>query len=143
MALTPEQKVEIAGLLQQDLTGEEQAILQYIQSMYVARGLFEPQITELLMDIAQEEMEHLESVGRQISHYGGIPNLTILKEVILDPVILESMEIGVRLETATIEQYVAHRDRFEELGESGLVQIIEGIIQEEQEHLIKFSRILE
>lgn len=130
---------EIVSLLQLDFNGEQQAIQQYIQSSWVAKGLNRPQIIGLLMEIAHDEMEHLNTIGTQIVKYGGIPDLTSPLPIILDPSIKESMRIGSRLEPGAITQYAAHRDRFTELGEHGLVQLIETIMDQEQDHMTTFN----
>jgi len=130
---------EIVRLLQADLKGELQGIRQYVQGSQVAKGAMRQSIAEFLMETAQDEMHHYDEIAKQIVLFGGIPDTTSPLPVIEDPDIAESMRIGVRLETTTIAQYVEHRDRFAELGEHGLVHIIDAIIDEEQGHLTEYK----
>ena len=134
-----EKNEEIVQLLQADLKGELQGIRQYVQGSQVAKGLSRQTIAELLMDTAKDEMHHYDEIAKQIVLFGGVPDTSDPLPVIEDPDCAESMRIGVRLETTTIAQYTAHRDRFDELGEAGLVQIIETIMDEEQGHLTEYK----
>lgn len=119
--------------LNQDLAGELQAIVQYLQHSYLVAGLKRLPIHDLLEEIAKDEMKHAEMLAERIVAMGGVP--TVHPRPIVQPATIEEMlQADLEAEKGALRDYAAHRDAAEEMGEIGTALILENIIVDEQGH---------
>lgn len=129
-------KSEIINLLNQDLTGEIEAILVYMRDSFVT-----PQCdpSRKMEEIAKDEMRHSEILSELIVDLGGIPSM-LHKE-------LEFGEGGpkgflgkvISLEHAAIAMY---NDHIAAIPDEKIKKKLTHILHEEEEHLEEFTEQL-
>jgi bacterioferritin len=119
--------------LNEDLAGELQAIIQYLQHAYLVKGLNRLPIHDFLEGIAKDEMKHAEMLAERIVAMGGVP--TVKPRPIVQPATIEEMlQANLEAERGALRDYAAHRNEAEEMGELGTALILENIIVDEQGH---------
>ena len=119
---------QIIELLRDDMRGEHQAIIQYLNHAYrLSYGVLGPKIET----IAREEMRHLEWLGDAITELGGDPTMeraTVDFEMASDP---EQLRKDVVLEEHGIAQYQAHIDA---IPDEAIRRLLSRIVHDEQVH---------
>jgi bacterioferritin len=127
---------EIIDLLNQDLTGEIEAILIYMRDSFVT-----PQCkpSRTMEEIAKDEMRHAEKLSEMIVDLGGVPSM-LHKE-------LDFGQRGVKgylrklvsLEKGAIAMYKEH---IEKIPDKKIKKLLTHILHEEEEHLEEFTELL-
>lgn len=129
-------KSEIIALLNQDLTGEIEAILIYMRNSFVT-PLCEPSRT--MEEIARDEMRHAEILAEMIVDLGGTPSM-LHKELDFGK---EGPKGHLRklisLEHGAIEMY---KDHIAAIPEEKIKKKLTHILHEEEEHLEEFTERL-
>jgi len=126
----------IIDLLNQDLTGEIEAILIYMRNSFVT-PLCEPSRT--MEEIAKDEMRHVEILAEMIVDLGGTPSM-LHKE-------LDFGKEGpkgylrklISLEHGAIEMY---KDHIAAIPDEKIKKKLTHILHEEEEHLEEFTERL-
>lgn len=127
---------EIVALLNQDLTGEIEAILIYMRNSFVTSQCKPSRTME---EIAKDEMRHAEKLSEMIVDLGGVPSM-LHKE-------LDFGQIGakgylkklVSLEKGAIAMYKEH---IELIPDKKIKKLLTHILHEEEEHLEEFTEQL-
>lgn len=130
-------KTQIIALLQRDMEGEHQAIIQYLNHAYtMGREDLAPEIEA----IAREEMRHFDWLADLIVELGGEPSLK------RDPVDFaraapaEQMRKDVGLEETAIAQYRAH---IEAIDDEHVRLVLSRILHDEEAHRGIFEGLAE
>lgn len=119
--------------LNYELSGEMQAIIQYIQHHFLAKGLLREPIADRFEENSKDEMKHMEELGERIVALGGIP--TVEPRPVKSTKTLTGMiKLDLEGETEALKEYAALRDKCEEMGEVGTALILENILVDEQHH---------
>jgi bacterioferritin len=119
--------------LNEDLSGELQAIIQYLQHSYLVKGLGRLSLHDHLESIAKDEMKHAELLSERIVAMGGIP--TVKPRKIVQPETTEGMlEANLEAENKALADYAIRIKEAEEAGEVGTSLILENILVDEQGH---------
>jgi bacterioferritin len=119
--------------LNEDLSGELQAIVQYLQHSYVIKGLGRLPIHDQLESNAKDEMGHAETLAERIVAMGGIP--TVKPRKILEGDSTEMMlEADLAGEHRALADYAVRIKEAEECGEKATSLILENILVDEQGH---------
>lgn len=118
--------------LQEDLAGEYQSVVQYLQHAYLAAGIERSRFSTLLRQHALVEMRHADRLAKTISALGGSPAPTAPAQD--SPGSLrDALALDVSRETEQVERY---RQRIEQIDDDpALKSIIEDILAEEEDHL--------
>jgi bacterioferritin len=137
--ITRKQMIE---LLNEDLSGEYQAIIAYTVYSQVLKGAAYTDIARELEAHAGEELAHAIKIAKQIDYLGGMPGVTP-KPVITshDPVAM--LRADLENERETVGRYRERIRQAEAMGEFALSETLRAIIVQEQEHEIDLSAALD
>lgn len=128
-------------LLNEDLSGEYQAIIAYVVYSQVLKG---PEYTDIARELeihAGEELAHAIKIARQIDYLGGMPCVTP-KLVKTSNNAVEMLYADLQNEQETIGRYRERIKQAEAMGEFALSETLRAIIVQEQEHEIDLSSAL-
>lgn len=127
--------------LQEDLAREYKAMIQYVifsRKLDTARYM---NIADQLEEHAHHELDHALAVARQLDYFGEYP--------VHEPASVEVSEdneqmlwIDLRGEDETIRNYSDRIRQAEALGEFALVEVLQDIVRQEQEHQIDLATAL-
>ncbi|MEK7450080.1 MAG: ferritin-like domain-containing protein [Planctomycetota bacterium] len=138
MPITKEKLVE---LLNNDLSEEYRACVQYTQHQGVLKGAMYQNIQKELIIHAQEELAHALTLANQISYLGGFPTV-IMAAAKTSKDNVEMLQQDLEGENGAIERYVARIKQSEELNLYHLAQQLRNILAVEQEHAMDLEQAL-
>jgi bacterioferritin len=137
--ITREQMIQ---LLNEDLTGEYQAIIAYTVYSQVLKGAAYTDIARELEAHAGEELAHAIKIAKQIDYFGGMPAVTAKPvKTSNDPV--EMLRADLENERETVGRYRERIRQTEAMGEFALSETLREIIVQEQEHEIDLAAALD
>ena len=129
-------------LLNEDLSGEYQAIIAYVVYSQVLKGAAYTDIARELEAHAGEELAHAIKIAKQVDYLGGMPAVLAKPvKVTSDPV--EMLRADLENERETVGRYRERIRQAEAMGEFALSETLRGIIVQEQEHEIDLSSALD
>jgi bacterioferritin len=131
----------LAGLLNEDLAREYQAIIAYVVYSQVLKGPEFMNIADQLEIHAQQELSHALILSRQIDYLGKMPTVTP-KVVKTSENAREMLRFDLDNENETIRNYRERVRQCEALGEYALAEQIRQILVEEQDHQIDLATAL-
>jgi bacterioferritin len=132
---------KLIDLLNYDLAGELQAIIQYLQHSYLIAGVNRPQLHDVLEEISKDEMKHAEELAERIVAMGGTP--TIKPRLIVQAKTIKDMLTSdLKGEQLALKDYAERIKQAEKMGEIGMSLIIENILVDEQHHADKLVMLL-
>src|SRR5258705_1549530 len=143
----PEQKSNevsrdrLAELLNEDLSREYQAIIEYVVYSQVLKGAEYMNIAKELENHAGEELQHALTISKHIDYLGGMPTVTP-QPVKQSEKAVEMLRADLKNESDTIRGYRERVKQCEELGEYAIAEDIREILRQEQEHLIDLATAL-
>ncbi|MGH2533225.1 MAG: ferritin-like domain-containing protein [Thermomicrobiales bacterium] len=127
--------------LNQDLAGEYQAMISYIQYAAVVSGPYRPQLVQFFLAEVADEQRHAEYLANKIAALGGDPTVTP-KDVPTSRDTREMLEFIRQAEAETIENYRQRIDQAEAAGEIGLKVQLEEFVSDETSHKEEVEKIL-
>ncbi len=131
----------LAGLLNEDLAREYQAIIAYVVYSQVLKGAEFMNIADQLELHAQQELKHALIISRQIDYLGKMPTVTP-KPVRTSENAREMLRFDLDNENETIRNYRVRVLQCEALGEYAMAEQIRQILVEEQDHQIDLATAL-
>ena len=131
----------LAGLLNEDLAREYQAIIAYVVYSQVLKGPEFMHIADQLEIHAQQELSHALIISRQIDYLGEMPTVTP-KAVRTSENAREMLRFDLDNENETIRNYRDRVRQCEALGEFALAEQIRQILVDEQDHQIDLATAL-
>jgi len=134
-------RAQMIQLLNEDLSGEYQAIIAYTVYSQVLKGAAYTDIARELEAHAGEELAHAIKIAKQIDYLGGMP--AVLPKPVKtsnDPVAM--LRADLENERETVGRYRERIRQAEAMGEFALSETLRAIIVEEQEHEIDLSAAL-
>ena len=134
-------KKQLIDLLNYDLGGELQAIIQYLQHSYMIAGVNRPQLHDTLEGISKDEMNHAEMLAERIVAMGGTPTVKP-RPIKQAKTIKEMLTADLAGENLALKDYAARIKQSEAMGEVGTSLMIENILVEEQGHADKIVMLL-
>lgn len=137
-AATQEQLVQ--GL-QQDLAREYKAIIQYVIYSQKLDGARYMEIAKELEVHAHEELDHALAVAKQLDYYGAYP-VHEPKPVQVSEENEDMLWFDLQAEDETIQNYRQRIRQAQELEEYALAEVLQGIVQQEQDHQIELATAL-
>ncbi len=132
---------KMVQLLNEDLTGEYQAIIAYVVYSQVLKGAAYTDIARELEVHAAEELAHAIKIAKQIDYLGGMPAV-VPKPVKTSKEATEMLRADLQNERETVGRYRERIRQAEAMGEFALSEVLRGIIAQEQEHEIDLSTAL-
>src|SRR5271156_3522930 len=132
---------DLIELLNEDLSGEYQAIISYVVYSQVLSGAEYMNIAGELEKHAGEELSHALIISQQIDYLGGMPT-TQPKPVRTSEKAKEMLRFDLANETETIRNYTERIRQCDQLGEFAMAEHIREILMDEQDHLIALATAL-
>jgi bacterioferritin len=132
---------QMIALLNEDLSGEYQAIIAYIVYSQMIKGAAYTDIARELEAHAGEELGHAIKIAKQIDYLGGMPSV-VPKAVKISTDPVEMLRADLENERETVDRYRERIRQAEAMGEFALSETLRGIIVQEQEHEIDLSAAL-
>jgi len=132
---------QMIALLNEDLSGEYQAIIAYIVYSQVIKGAAYTDIARELEAHAGEELGHAIKIAKQIDYLGGMPSV-VPKAVKISTDPVEMLRADLENERETVDRYRERIRQAEAMGEFALSETLRDIIVQEQEHEIDLSAAL-
>ncbi len=130
-------KSDIIDLLNQDLTGEIEAILVYMRNSFVTPQC-EP--SREMEEIAKDEMRHAEKLSELIVDLGGIPSMQHRELNFGKGGSKGYLKRLIALEQEAIAMYAGH---IAVIPDEKIKKLLTHILHEEEEHLEEFTEQLE
>jgi bacterioferritin len=134
-------KNEIIEGLNEDLSREYKAIIQYVVFSSTLKGAEYGDIAEQLKEHASQELAHALEVARQIDYLGGDPTVEV-KGAEYSQDSKKMLEIDLLQEQETIKNYRERIRQAESSGEFALSEALRDIIRQEQDHEIDLKDAL-
>jgi bacterioferritin len=132
---------EMIKLLNDDLEREYQAIIAYTVYSKAIKGAAYTAIADELEKHAGEELQHALKISQQVDYFGGMP-ATRPKEVKTSEKAEDMLRFDLENERETIRNYRQRIRQADAMGEFALSEVLRGIIEQEQEHLIDLADAL-
>jgi bacterioferritin len=132
---------QLAGLLNEDLSREYQAIIAYVVYSQVLTGAQYMDIAAQLEIHAKQELDHALILSRQIDYLGKMPVVTP-KPVRTSEDPREMLRFDLDNENETIRNYRERVRQCEALGEYAMAEQIRQILVQEQDHQIDLATAL-
>src|SRR5271166_2586139 len=121
--------------LNDDLSREYKAIIQYVVFSSALKGAQYNDIADQLKQHASQELGHALEVARQVDYLGGNPTVTPTPAEFSDDS-KKILEIDLKDEQNTIKNYRERIREAEAAGEYALSEALRKIIAQEQDHEI-------
>lgn len=135
------EKQEIIKLLNEDLSGELGAIIQYITYAAKATGPYRPQLAQFFLAEVPDEQGHAQYLANKIVALGGEPT-TKARDVPAAKSNREMVEAVREAEKRAVADYTRRAKQAEEFGDKGMVVQLEDIVRDETGHLEETERLL-
>jgi bacterioferritin len=132
---------ELAGLLNEDLSREYQAIIAYVVYSQVLKGAEYMNIAAQLEEHAHQELQHALTISRQIDYLGAMPSVTP-KPIKTSEDARDMLKFDLDNENETILNYRERIRQCEALGEFAMAEQIREILVQEQDHQIDLATAL-
>ncbi len=134
MVMDAATRQKVVQALQQDVSLELGAIIQYLWHHYMGEGIESPTINGLFEKVSRDEMKHLEKFAERIVALGGEPNTEIapvkkggdLKKMMRDN--LEGERNAVRVYKGQIKVCA-------DVGDTTTRLLLEQVVTQEEEHI--------
>jgi bacterioferritin len=134
-------KQEIIKALNEDLSGELGAIIQYITYAAKTTGPYRPQLSEFFLKEVPDEQMHAQYLANKIVALGGDPT-TKAREVPAAKSNRDMVEAVLEAETRAVADYTKRAKQAEEFGDKGMVVQLEDIVNDETGHKEETERLL-
>lgn len=126
-------KEQLIALLNEDIALEYSAAIQYIQHYAVMSGAEFDAVRAHLLQHSEEEIGHAVLLSDRVNYMGGVPSAEVAPiKGSSDP--LGMLQINAESEKNAVARYKERIAQAQALGEFGLVQLLQGILMDEEEH---------
>ena len=127
--------------LNDDLSGELSAIIQYITYAAKATGPYRPQLVQFFLAEVPDEQGHAQYLANKIVALGGEPT-TEARPVPQASSNREMLEAVLAAERQAIADYTARAEQADAYGDKGLAVQLEDMVRDESGHAEETERIL-
>jgi bacterioferritin len=127
--------------LNEDLSGELGAIIQYITYAAKATGPYRPQLAQFFLTEVADEQLHAQYLANKIVALGGEPTTTA-REVPKATDNREMLEAVLKAEQRATADYTQRAREADEFGDKGLSVQLEDLIRDESGHAEETERML-
>jgi bacterioferritin len=126
-------KQDLINRLNKDIELEYSAAIQYIQHANLLQGSAFTGVKDELLKHADEEMEHAKILSDRVVYLGGTPTINVEK-IFTAPDNLNMLRLDLNAERNAISRYSDRILEAMSLKEFGLVNVLQNILVEEEEH---------
>jgi len=134
-------KQTLINKLNEDLSNELSAIIQYITYSAQVTGPFRPQLASFFLKEVPDEQGHAEFLANKIVALGGVPT-TVAAPVAAAETNKELLEAVLEAERKAVAGYKERAQQADEFGDIGLKVQLEDMVRDETEHAEQTERIL-
>src|SRR5690606_9661229 len=134
-------KQELITKLNEDLSNELAAIIQYITYAAQVTGPYCPQLADFLLQEVPDEQGHASFLANKVVALGGVPT-TKAAPVASAETNKELLEAVLEAERRAIAGYKERAEQADEFGDVGLKVQLEDMVRDETEHAEQVERIL-
>jgi bacterioferritin len=134
-------KETLIAHLNEDLSGELGAIIQYITYAAKASGPFRPQLAQFFLAEVPDEQLHAQLLANKIVALGGEPTTTP-RPVPPARTNREMLEAVLEAERKARADYTRRAEEAEAFGDKGLAVQLENMVLDESNHTEETERIL-
>lgn len=127
--------------LNDDLSGELSAIIQYVTYAAKATGPYRPQLAQFFLAEVPDEQLHAQYLANKIVALGGEP-VTTPRPVPAAKTNRDMLEAVLAAERKATADYTQRAKEAEEAGDKGLAVQLEDMIRDESGHAEEVERIL-
>ncbi len=127
--------------LNQDLAGEYNAIISYLQYSSKVTGPYRPQLVAFLQTEIPDEQAHAQYLADKIVSLGGEP-VVEPKPVKTSNHTREILEFIYEAEAETVENYKVRRNQAEKVGDVALQAQLDNMISDETNHRDEVRKML-
>lgn len=134
-------KQTLVERLNEDLSGELSAIIQYLTYAAKATGPYRPQLSQFFLAEVADEQLHAQFLANKIVALGGEPTTTP-RPVAGAKSNHEMLEAVLVAETRAAQDYTQRAKEAESYGDKGLAVQLEDMVRDESTHREETERIL-
>lgn len=134
-------KQTMIKLLNEDLAGELEAIIQYITYAAKATGPYRPQLSQFFLEEVADEQMHAQFLANKIVALGGEP-ITKPRPIPEAKSNREMLEEVLKAEQKATADYSERAQQADEFGDKGLAVQLEDMVRDESGHSEETERIL-
>ena len=128
--------------LNEDLSGELSAIIQYITYAAKANGPYRPQLAQFFLEEVADEQLHAQYLANKIAAMGGEPSTTA-RPVPAAGTNREMLEAVLAAELQATKDYTQRAQEADALGDKGLAVQLEDMVRDESGHSEETQRMVE
>ncbi|WP_119067907.1 ferritin-like domain-containing protein [Aggregatilinea lenta] len=134
-------KQALIDALNEDLSGELQAIIQYLTYSSRVTGPWRPQLVSFMQAEIPDELGHAQFLADKIAALGGTPTTKAraVPEAAEPHAMLEAI---LEAERGAVKGYTERAKQAEEFGDKGLVVQLEDMIRDETGHAEETAKLL-
>ena len=134
-------KQKLIDKLNEDLSNELSAIIQYITYSTQVTGPYRPQLAAFLLEEVPDEQGHAQFLANKVVALGGVPT-TKPAPVAAGETNKELLEAVLEAEQKAVNGYKERAEQAGEFGDVGLKVQLEDMVRDETEHKEQVERIL-
>jgi bacterioferritin len=134
-------KQKLIDMLNEDLSNELAAIIQYITYSAQITGPFRPQLVSFFLKEVPDEQGHAEFLANKVVALGGVPT-TVPAPIAPAETNKEFLEAAYQAELKAVAGYTERAKQAEEYGDVGLQVQLEDMIRDETQHAEDIERML-
>jgi bacterioferritin len=128
--------------LNYDLAGEYQAIISYNQYAASMTGPYRQELVEFFRDEIPDELDHAQYLADKIAALGGTPTVEARQVTQLtEP--RQMVEQVLHYEEQSVRDYTERAHQAAELGDLGLKNHLETMVEQETHHLEETRKLLQ
>ncbi len=133
---------KLIDALNEDITLELGAIVQYMWHHVMATGMESPEIGDKFRQISMVEMKHAEKFAERLNYLGGVPTVK-LAPVKMGGNLRKMIQDDLAGERNAIKKYKADLKLAQQEGDVVTARMLEDIIRDEEEHDDVWSTVLD
>lgn len=135
------ERKKLVALLNEDLSGELGAIIQYLTYAAKVTGPYRPELSKFFLAEVPEEQGHAQFLANKVVALGGEPT-TVARPVPPARNNREMLEAVLEAERRARADYTQRAKQAEAFGDKGLQVQLENIVADESGHFEETERIL-
>lgn len=134
-------KQALIDALNEDLSGELQAIVQYLTYSAKVTGPYRPQLAGFMQTEIQDELGHAQYLADKIVALGGQPTTEVppIPQADTSKAMLEAI---LEAEKRAVKNYITRAEQANEYGDKGLAVQLEDIVRDETSHSEETEKLL-
>ena len=132
---------KVISILNEGVSNELGAIIQYLWHHYMAEGMASPAIIELFEKVSRDEMKHLEQFAERVVALGGEPT-TRMRPIRKGGDLARMVQDDLELEYEARELYRRSLPQLAQAGDSTTRLLVERALADEEEHIRTFEALL-